>query len=180
MAILPCLIIPQLFSHRYPTRRQSAWFRAWDDLDKGLQPYHTRLKGTWRLSRLAQTLADPQRAFDRWRGREDFSFPYDRPNLRPTTDILHLHNLHGGYFDLRQLPRLSQTLPTFITLHDTWLLSGHCAYSNGCQRWQIGCGHCPDLTLYPATPRDATAQNWQRKAAPLRPHAYISSLPRAG
>ena len=27
----------------------------------------------------------------------------------------------------------------------------------------MGCGHCPDLTIYPEIARDATAHNWRRK-----------------
>jgi glycosyltransferase involved in cell wall biosynthesis len=50
-----------------------------------------------------------------------------------------------------------------LTLHDAWLLSGHCAHSLGCERWMIGCGSCPDLTIYPSIRRDATAENWRRK-----------------
>jgi glycosyltransferase involved in cell wall biosynthesis len=49
-------------------------------------------------------------------------------------------------------------------MHDMWLVTGHCGYSCGCNRWQIGCGSCPDLTLYPAIPRDATMINLRRKA----------------
>jgi glycosyltransferase involved in cell wall biosynthesis len=71
--------------------------------------------------------------------------------------------LHGGYFDLRALPTLSRQLPVVLTLHDAWLLSGHCAHSFGCERWRTGCGHCPDLTIPPAIHADATAYNWQRK-----------------
>lgn len=85
----------------------------------------------------------------------------DLPPERP--DIVHCHNLHGGYFDLRALPRLSQQVPTVLTLHDAWLLSGHCAHSFDCERWKTGCGQCPDLTIYPAIKRDATAYNWRRK-----------------
>jgi glycosyltransferase involved in cell wall biosynthesis len=33
----------------------------------------------------------------------------------------------------------------------------------GCERWQIGCGRCPDLSIYPALKRDGTALNWLRK-----------------
>jgi len=43
------------------------------------------------------------------------------------------------------------------------LLSGHCAHSLGCGRWETGCGSCPALWIYPAVPRDATAFNWKRK-----------------
>jgi glycosyltransferase involved in cell wall biosynthesis len=85
----------------------------------------------------------------------------DLPPERP--DIVHCHNLHGSYFDLRALPWLSQQVPTILTLHDAWLLSGHCAHSFDCERWKTGCGDCPDLTIYPAIKRDATAYNWQRK-----------------
>jgi glycosyltransferase involved in cell wall biosynthesis len=50
-----------------------------------------------------------------------------------------------------------------LTLHDAWLLSGHCAHSFDCERWKTGCGRCPDLSIYPAVKRDATAYNWRRK-----------------
>nr|MDJ0865451.1 glycosyltransferase [Myxococcota bacterium] len=55
-----------------------------------------------------------------------------------------------------------------VTLHDGWLLSGHCAYSLGCERWRQGCGSCPHLDVYPAARRDATRSNWERKRALYR------------
>src|SRR5262249_25661532 len=54
-------------------------------------------------------------------------------------------------------------VPVVLTLHDAWLLSGHCAHSYRCERWRTGCGHCPDLATYPPVRRDATAYNWRRK-----------------
>lgn len=99
-------------------------------------------------------------------GIEDFNFPgtWDLLSLGSKgLDLLHLHNLHGGYFDLRALPWLSNQLPTIITLHDAWLTSGHCAHSLGCRRWLSGCGDCPDLEIYPSIPVDGTAFNWKRK-----------------
>jgi glycosyltransferase involved in cell wall biosynthesis len=84
-------------------------------------------------------------------------------------DIIHCHNLHSGeyncghYFNLNLLSKLSQKIPVVITLHDAWLLSGHCAHSFDCDRWKIGCGNCPDLSIYPTIPRDNTALNWQVK-----------------
>ncbi|MDX9762898.1 MAG: glycosyltransferase, partial [Desulfomonilia bacterium] len=50
-----------------------------------------------------------------------------------------------------------------FTLHDAWLLSGHCAHSFSCERWQTGCGHCPDISIYPEIRRDGTAYNFRRK-----------------
>jgi glycosyltransferase involved in cell wall biosynthesis len=78
-------------------------------------------------------------------------------------DILHLHNLHGGYVDLAALPMLSRRIPTVVTLHDMWLMTGHCAQPMECERWKAGCGDCPDLAIYPGIPRDGTRFNWRRK-----------------
>ncbi|MDP3428243.1 MAG: group 1 glycosyl transferase, partial [Humidesulfovibrio sp.] len=64
-------------------------------------------------------------------GIEDFHFPKSRQILgmcpaRP--DVVHAHNLHRGFFDLRFLPALSSAVPLFLTMHDAWLLSGNCAH----------------------------------------------------
>lgn len=128
-----------------------------------------RVKGIKRLQHLLRhPLAQPRRTFHRSRGHEDFDFPATSKLLAlppEPPDLLHLHNLHSpaGFFDLRQLPALSHQLPTFLTLHDAWLLAGHCAHSIDCDRWRTGCGHCPDLAIYPPVPRDATAANYQCK-----------------
>ena len=86
-----------------------------------------------------------------------------RDLLPASADIYHLHNLHGWYFDLASVRMLAQEAPIAITLHDEWLFTGHCGYSNGCERWQIGCGHCPDLDIYPMIYADGTAFNLRRK-----------------
>ncbi|WP_168220575.1 glycosyltransferase [Azospirillum thermophilum] len=99
-------------------------------------------------------------------GLEDFSYPgsWDLLDLPPQPpDLVHCHNLHGGYFDLRFLPRLSRRVPTLLTLHDNWLLTGHCAHPFACERWRTGCGDCPDLSIYPRLLADGSAANWRRK-----------------
>lgn len=141
---------------------QRAWSRFWWALYPRLQS----LDGNGRLSRLIRTLASPGAFFDNHRGIENFRFPgtWRLLNMTPQPpDVVHCHNLHNGYFDLQVLPWLSRQVPTVLTLHDAWLLSGHCAHSFECERWRTGCGECPDLTIYPAIRRDATAYNWQRK-----------------
>jgi glycosyltransferase involved in cell wall biosynthesis len=50
-----------------------------------------------------------------------------------------------------------------VTLHDSWMLTGHCAISFDCSKWQSGCGSCPYLDTYPAVRRDSTDLNWLRK-----------------
>jgi glycosyltransferase involved in cell wall biosynthesis len=143
---------------------RGVWFNTWESLCRRLNPSRGGL--SLRAYRAAGWLAEPGRFSDWFRGVEDFRFPATWRLLELDTrppDILHLHNLHGDYFDLRALPHLSTSVPTVLTLHDAWLLSGHCAHSLDCDRWQSGCGQCPDLTLYPAVRRDATRYNWTRK-----------------
>jgi glycosyltransferase involved in cell wall biosynthesis len=142
------------------------WVRFWRQLSFLSDPPGIWKRAAKPLSDLAIALVEPARAFDILRGREDFYFPGSWRLLSLTPEfphIVHCHNLHGGYFDLRLLPFISQQLPVILTLHDAWLLSGHCAHSFACEKWQSGCGQCPDLTIYPAIRRDATVYNWQRK-----------------
>ena len=127
-----------------------------------------RFPAARRVARWFGTLADPQRRHDWRHSIEDFNFPgshrvADLPPVPP--DLIHCHNLHGWYFDLRILPELSRRLPVIVNLRDAWLLTGHCAQFFECPRWETGCGECPDLSIYPGIRRDATAANWQRKAA---------------
>ena len=132
-----------------------------------IKPFTGQIFGAGYLSHVIEMARRPSHFIERWHGHEDYEYPGTWQLLQlpsHTPDILHCHNLHGGYFDLRALPYLSHQVPTVLTLHDAWLLSGHCAHSFDCERWKTGCGNCPDLSIYPAIRRDATAYNWQRKA----------------
>lgn len=132
------------------------------------------VRGAGRAARALEVALQPRRLATRLRGREDFDFPGTRRllDLPPgPPELVHCHNLHGawlrsgGYFDLGALPQLARRAPVFLTLHDEWLLTGHCAYSLDSDRWRTGCGECPYLHTYPAVARDATALNWRRKQA---------------
>jgi glycosyltransferase involved in cell wall biosynthesis len=127
-----------------------------------------RVVGIRTLQEGLRFAAAPRRSLDRRNGREAFDFPGTAaiPDLPPEwPDLVHCHNLHGGFFDLRELAPMSHRLPLVLTLHDEWTFTGHCAYGLGCERWRIGCGSCPDLTIYPAIPRDGTRANWRAKRA---------------
>lgn len=148
---------------------RSAWARA-------VLPYAWRLAGRSErphdlrglASRVVRVASEPGRWARVARGHEDFCFPWTPglPDLPPEpADVLHLHNLHGGYFDIRALPHLSAAVPTVITLHDTWLMTGHCAQPRECGRWATGCGECPDLGRYVPIRRDASAANHALKHA---------------
>lgn len=118
------------------------------------------------LCRRLDILACRERRRAHARGCEDLSFPGTAQMLdvlpgRP--DVIHCHNLHGWYFDLRALVQLSREYPVILNLRDAWLLAGHCGYFIDCDRWRTGCGECPDLERYPGIRRDATHENWLAK-----------------
>ncbi len=148
-------------------RYRSVWGRFWMDAARRLNQYSGRIRGAQRVSeRWIPFLASPTRFWSWWRGHEDFNFPGTLHLLEQAPfipDVLHLHNLHGDYFDLRELSQLSKKVPTIITLHDAWLLAGHCSHSFDCERWKTGCGDCPRLDIPPSLRRDGTAFNWKRK-----------------
>lgn len=124
------------------------------------------LPGGWRLRSMFKNLSGGTNSIRESLGVESHDYPASRqilevPGIQPS--VVHCHNLHGGYFDLRYLELLSRRVPVCLTLHDEWLLTGHCAYSFECERWKFGCGRCPDLTIPPAIRRDGTHANWLRK-----------------
>jgi glycosyltransferase involved in cell wall biosynthesis len=145
---------------------RGVWSAGCERLRSALGPLDGKIRGVGRARKYLDSLARLRNRFDRSLGREDFNYPdsWNVLGLPPEPpDIVHLHNLHGNYFDLRSLPALSKRIPVVVSVRDTWLLSGHCAYTFDCERWRSGCGRCPDLTIYPAVRRDATRGNWERK-----------------
>lgn len=150
--------------------RRSGWERSLvasaERLAGGRKP-----AGVRRLASRAMLLAAaPGRYSAIGRGLEDFAFPATAdilglPPHRPA--VLHLHNLHGYYFDLRLLPELSAGQPTLMTMHDPWLLTGHCAHPIDCPRWRAGCGECPHLDRYVPIRVDASAEDFALKRRAL-------------
>jgi len=163
----------QLFEG-YGRRGLESWLLVGDKKgdDPRVMPFFASPHVDYRpYARLAHRVGtNVRKKFSTWCGMEDFEFPYTRllgsiTGSEPA--MLHLHNLHGPYFDLRVLPDLSARMPVFLTLHDSWLLTGHCSIPAGCRRWETGCGACPDLARVPAIRRDATRYNWKRKSGIL-------------
>ena len=68
-------------------------------------------------------------------------------------DIVHLHNLHGGYLNVGMLLGFLRIrkIPTLLTLHDCWMFTGGCPFYSdaGCMGWLNGCGSCPQMHTYP-------------------------------
>jgi len=101
------------------------WERFW--LTKAGKYKHTKdtSKISWIKYYCTKFLAHPIGTLCLLSGKPDYNFPstWDITNLIPEKpDILHLHNLHGDYFDLRALPYISRKLPVVVTLHDVGIL----------------------------------------------------------
>lgn len=96
------------------------------------------------------------------------------------TDVVHMHSLwksRENFADLTGVKQIASEFPTVMTLRDSWMLTGHCACPVGCQRWQTGCGRCPDLARTPAVQRDWTAMNWRRKRRTVqRTNLYVTTV----
>lgn len=146
---------------------RSSWSRFWINCNESLSPSVRKIPLIrYRFSKLLMWIGQSQRSYRILQGQEDFDYPgtWKITQLVPfTPNIIHCHNLHRNYFDLRALQWLSHNFPLIITLHDAWLLSGNCAHSFECERWITGCGSCPDITIYPGINKDKTRSNWQKK-----------------
>lgn len=85
-------------------------------------------------------------------------------------DIIHLHNIHGYYLDIRVLFDYLKKCgkPIVWTLHDCWAFTGHCAHFTavGCDKWKTGCHSCPSKKEYPQSlVLDNSEKNYNEKKA---------------
>ena len=78
-------------------------------------------------------------------------------------DLIHVHIIHNDWFRLETLKSISKEKPILWTIHDYWVVTGHCVMPFQCQRFKTGCGTCPDLTLPLAVGRDRTDYEAKRK-----------------
>ncbi|MBS9393203.1 MAG: glycosyltransferase [Dolichospermum sp. LBC05a] len=81
------------------------------------------------------------------------------PILLNWSDVIHLHNVHGYYMPMIVLEEILKK-PVVWTLHDEWIMTGRCAFSESCQGYQQGCHPCPHLDKYPSTLVDRAKQNF--------------------
>ncbi|MCR4738629.1 MAG: glycosyltransferase [Lachnospiraceae bacterium] len=85
-------------------------------------------------------------------------------------DIIHLHNIHGYYLNVKVLFEYLKTSGRRIiwTLHDCWSFTGHCSHFEyvGCMKWSTanGCSKCEQLEEYPRSfGYDNSEKNFSQK-----------------
>ena len=107
---------------------------------------------------------------ERLTGREYHLLPWGKRFLRhpwiKRADIIHLHNLHGGYFPITLLPKLARVAPLVWSAHDLWPTTAHCYFPQmkGCRCW-TGESPCIDPRQddwYPLM-RDTSRMLWEQK-----------------
>lgn len=72
-------------------------------------------------------------------------------------DVVHLHNIHGKYFNFLNLLLVPEATRVVWTFHDIWPLTGGCTYSYDCTKFKTNCGECPELRNYPSMLFDNTS-----------------------
>lgn len=74
---------------------------------------------------------------------------------KTTPDVIHLHNIHGHYINVKMLFKYikKNNIKTIWTLHDCWSFTGHCSHFDycGCEKWKKGCFNCPEKLSYPVS-----------------------------
>lgn len=83
-------------------------------------------------------------------------------------DIIHLHNIHSYYLNIKVLFEYLSTkeIPIVWTLHDCWAFTGHCSHfvSINCQKWKNGCHNCLLSHKFPKSLfRDQSKRNYADK-----------------
>lgn len=82
-------------------------------------------------------------------------------------DVVHLHNIHGGYINFPILFNYikKKEINVIWTLHDCWSFTGHCPHFTlvKCEKWKRGCYECPQYRKYPETMIDRSKIMWKMK-----------------
>ena len=82
-------------------------------------------------------------------------------------DVIHLHNVHGYYLNVKILFDYLKTSGKKIiwTLHDCWAFTGHCAYFDcpDCDKWRTECEKCIRVKDYPKALISHAKRNYKRK-----------------
>ena len=123
---------------------------------KGLRPLYPRL-----FARLAES---------RWSGfigrlapRRKWTDRSFRALARSDADVIHVHSFHGLYASIESLAAVAKAKPLVWTFHRFWGITGGCDHPFSCERYQTGCGDCPQVGRFAVGPVDHTASEWLLK-----------------
>lgn len=75
-------------------------------------------------------------------------------------DIIHFHQFHNANLSLPYIRKIASEKKVIMTLHDPWMLTGHCVHFYDCEKWKSGCKSCPNLTSYFPVAEDHCHDMW--------------------
>lgn len=87
---------------------------------------------------------------------------------RVNPDIVHLHNIHSNFINIKLLLQYlaDNNINTVLTLHDCWFFTGKCFHyvDVNCSRFIDGCHECPKRYSPPAYyMKDTSCKDWLEK-----------------
>lgn len=74
-------------------------------------------------------------------------------------DVVHIHWIALGFMSLDDVQQIKK--PLVFSLHDMWLFTGGCHYTQQCQAYMNFCRNCP--TLQSSSSRDLSTLNFNNK-----------------
>lgn len=84
-------------------------------------------------------------------------------------DVIHIHNIHGNYMGIKDILEIQKYCKIIWTLHDMWLLTGHCAHSIDCSKWyKEECKQCNRFDLYPMIRKDIANKMYMIKKSVIQ------------
>lgn len=79
-------------------------------------------------------------------------------------DIVHYHLIHNYFLSLIDFQKMVSKKKSVWTVHDPWIISGHCVYPLNCEKWLDGCEPCDRYLEEPFTlKKDTASQLWKLK-----------------
>lgn len=91
-------------------------------------------------------------------------------------DVVHIHSANGYTVNIYSLMRFlsKRNIPTLITNHAEFFYTGNCSHAFGCNRWETGCGNCPDLFYASDTKLfDRTHIAWKKMKKAISNHKKL-------
>lgn len=82
-------------------------------------------------------------------------------------DIVHYHLIHNNILSLLDIKRIFALKQSVLTVHDPWIVGGHCIHPLECEKWRTGCYDCEHLKWPFEMERDKSKDVWEIKKASL-------------
>ena len=77
-------------------------------------------------------------------------FPYSENLIKNDVfnraDIVHYHLIHNSFLSISDFEKLAKFKKSVWTIHDPWVVTGHCVHPLSCKQWLNGCKKCESLT----------------------------------